>query len=249
VATILDTYMTLIKKKITEIESIVNKADNRKTAGKIYLPKEWIGKKVKTVLLSLLIMMTFVVLMTSPTAAIAKKQQPTQAVDTPSSKLQNQQNYVFIAELTGDNVAPVAAKTNATGVTKFIFDPSDNNQVYYELNITNMRNDILNVDIYQGKKRENGPSLATLYRSSLGIPLSEICCKPAESEKSKFFYFNGTISKEDFEFGPLADSRDLTRLINLFNTGNAYVEVYTNRPNSLSLSDAEIRGEILPSSS
>jgi hypothetical protein len=55
VATILDTYMTLIKKKITEIESIVNKADNRKTAGKIYLPKDWIGKKVKTVLLSSLI--------------------------------------------------------------------------------------------------------------------------------------------------------------------------------------------------
>jgi hypothetical protein len=90
--------------------------------------------------------MTFVVLMTSPTVAIAKKQLPTQAVDAPSSKLQNQQNYVFTAELTGDYVAPVAAKTNATGVAKFIFDPSDNNQVYYELNITNMKNNILNVD-------------------------------------------------------------------------------------------------------
>jgi putative transposon-encoded protein len=52
VAIISDTYMTLIKKKITEIESIVNKADKRKTAGKIYLPKDWIGKKVKTTLLS-----------------------------------------------------------------------------------------------------------------------------------------------------------------------------------------------------
>jgi hypothetical protein len=28
--------MTITKRKITEIESIVNKADNRKTAGKIY---------------------------------------------------------------------------------------------------------------------------------------------------------------------------------------------------------------------
>jgi putative transposon-encoded protein len=52
VATTLDTSMTLIKKKITEVESIVNKADKRKTAGKIYLPKDWIGKKVKTILLS-----------------------------------------------------------------------------------------------------------------------------------------------------------------------------------------------------
>jgi putative transposon-encoded protein len=62
VATILDTYMTLIKKKITEVESIVNKADNRKTAGKIYLPKDWIGKKVKTVLLSSLILIAVVVI-------------------------------------------------------------------------------------------------------------------------------------------------------------------------------------------
>jgi putative transposon-encoded protein len=44
--------MTITKRKITEVESIVNKADNRKTAGKIYLPKDWIGKKVKTILLS-----------------------------------------------------------------------------------------------------------------------------------------------------------------------------------------------------
>jgi hypothetical protein len=77
--------LTLIKKKITEVESIVNQADKRKTAGKIYLPKDWIGKKVKTVLLSSLILMTFVVLMASPTAAIAKKHQPTQAVGTPSA--------------------------------------------------------------------------------------------------------------------------------------------------------------------
>jgi hypothetical protein len=173
----------------------------------------------------------------------------TSSTTNTSSKLQKQQNYLFKAELTGDNVVPVTAKTNATGVAKFTFDPSNNNQLYYQLNITNMKNDILNVDIHQGKKRENGPSLATVYRSSLGMPLSQICCKSAESERSKFFYFNGTISKEDFEFGPLADSRDISGLINLFNTGNAYVEVYTNRPDSLTLSDAEVRGEILPSSS
>ncbi len=152
----------------------------------------------------------------------------TSSTTNTSPKLQKQQNYLFIAELTGDNVVPVTAKTNATGVAKFTFDPSNNNQIYYQLNITNMKNDILNVDIHQGKKRENGPSLATLYRSSLGMPLSQICCKSAEAERSKYFYFNGTISKEDFEFGPLADSRDISGLINLLNTGNAYVEVYTN---------------------
>jgi putative transposon-encoded protein len=53
--------MTVTKRKITEVESIVNKADNRKTAGKIYLPKDWIGKKVKTILLSSLIVIALVV--------------------------------------------------------------------------------------------------------------------------------------------------------------------------------------------
>jgi hypothetical protein len=98
----------------------------------------------------------------------------TSSTTNTSPKLQKQQNHLFIAELTGDNVVPVAAKTNATGVAKFTFDPSNNNQIYYQLNITNMKNDILNVDIHQGKKRENGPSLATLYRSSLGMPLSQV---------------------------------------------------------------------------
>jgi cytoskeletal protein RodZ len=85
VATILDTYMTLIKKKISEVESIVNKADNRKTAGKIYLPKDWIGKKVKTILLSSLVVLVLVTLVTSQAIVVAKKEQPKQAVDTPSA--------------------------------------------------------------------------------------------------------------------------------------------------------------------
>jgi hypothetical protein len=64
--------MTVTKRKITEVESIVNKADNRKTAGKIYLPKGWIGKKVKTVLISSLILLALAGLMTSQTV-VAKK--------------------------------------------------------------------------------------------------------------------------------------------------------------------------------
>jgi putative transposon-encoded protein len=74
VATILDTYMTLIKKKITEIESIVNKADNRKTAGKIYLPKDWIGKKVKTVLITSLIAMVIVVITQQDVKALTNEE-------------------------------------------------------------------------------------------------------------------------------------------------------------------------------
>jgi hypothetical protein len=75
VATILDTYMTLIKKKITEVESIVNKADNRKTAGKIYLPKDWIGKKVKTILLASLIAMVIIITQQQANAVFPTTQQ------------------------------------------------------------------------------------------------------------------------------------------------------------------------------
>jgi len=63
--------MTVTKRKITEVESIVNKADNRKTAGKIYLPKDWIGKRVKTILLSSLIVMAFMIVVTCNQAVTA----------------------------------------------------------------------------------------------------------------------------------------------------------------------------------
>ena len=98
-----------------------------------------------------------------------------------------------------------------------------------------------------GKKGENGPTIATLYSSSLGVPLSEICCKSAdaESERSKFF-FNGTISTPALEMGPLAGSKNISSVISLFNTGNAYVEVYTYQARSLVFSDPEIRGQIIP---
>jgi hypothetical protein len=47
----------------------------------------------------------------------------TSSTTSTSSKLQKQQNYLFIAELTVDNVVPVTAKTNATGVAKFTLIP------------------------------------------------------------------------------------------------------------------------------
>ena len=98
------------------------------------------------------------------------------------------------------------------------------------------------------KKTENGPSVVTLYQTTVSLP-SEICCRSAasESERSKFF-FNGTISTQDFEFGPLAGSKNITDLVRLFDTGNACVEVYTFNPKSLNFlgRDSEIRGQIMP---
>jgi hypothetical protein len=95
--------------------------------------------------------------------------------------------------------------------------------------------------VHLGKETENGRSIVTLYQTTISLP-SEICCRSAasESERSKFF-FNGTISTQSLEFGPLAGSKNIADLIGLFDTGNAYVEVYTHNPKSLSCLMATVR--------
>ena len=162
-----------------------------------------------------------------------------------SKLLQEQQN--FIAKLTGDNTIP-SVNTNATGITKFETKSPNSNEVYYEINLTNLRNDVARVEVHLGKANENGPSVVTLYQTTVSLP-SEICCRSAtsESERTKFF-FNGTISTQDFEFGALTGSKNIADLVRHFDSGNAYVEVYTHNPISLSFSgmDSEIRGQIMP---
>jgi hypothetical protein len=163
------------------------------------------------------------------------------------SKILQEQNHSFIAILTGNNVIPPVS-TNATGSVKFQSNASNFNELYYEINLTNIHNDVAKVDVYLGNKTENGRSVVTLYQTTISMP-SEICCRSAasESERSKFF-FNGTISTQNLEFGPLANSKNITDLVRLFNRGNTYVEVDTYQPKSLSLSgsDSELRGQILP---
>jgi hypothetical protein len=169
-------------------------------------------------------------------------------VSSESNLLQQpQQNQSYIANLTGDsNIPPV--NTNATGIVKFITNDHyyDNNELYYEINLTNIHSDVGKVDIHMGNKNENGPAVITLYQTTTSIP-SEICCTSADSEHEKTkLFFNGTVFTQAFEFGPLADSRNITDLVKLFNNGSTYVQVYTYHPDSPSLfgMDGEIRGQI-----
>src|SRR6476619_270627 len=175
--------------------------------------------------------------------------QLTGTVTSSESKLlqQSQQNQSYIANLAGENNIP-PENTNATGIVKFITNDHyyDNNEVYYELNLTNLDSDVGKVEVHLGQKNENGPAVTTLYQTTQALP-SEICCTSADSEyeRTKLF-FNGTVFTQDFEFGPLADIKNITDLVNLFNNGSAYVQVYTYHPDSLSLFglDDEIRGQI-----
>ena len=167
------------------------------------------------------------------------------AATSSDSDIRQQQNQSFIGLLTGNNVIPPVS-TNATGIVKFQANSSNINELYYKINLTNILYDVARIDLHLGNKTENGRSLVTLYRTTINP--SEICCRSAasESERNKFF-FNGTISTQNFEFGPLAN-KNITELIRLFNRGNAYVEVDTYQPKSSSLSgsDSEIRGQIMP---
>ena len=169
------------------------------------------------------------------------------AAASSDSNISQEQNHSFIALLTGNNVIPPVS-TNATGIVKFQANASNINELYYEIKLTNLHNDVARVDVYLGNKTENGRSVVTLYQTTISMP-SEICCRSAasESERSKFF-FNGTISTQNLEYGPLASSKNITDLVRLFNRGNTYVEVDTYQPKSLSLSgsDSEIRGQIMP---
>lgn len=165
-----------------------------------------------------------------------------------SNLLQQQQNHSFFAILSGNNNVP-KVNTTATGISKFYANAAKyDNELHYEINLTNIHNDVVRVDVRIGKKTENGPTVTTLYQSTLSLP-SEICCRSAasESERSKFF-FNGTISTQNLELGPLAGSTDIADLVRLFDSGNAYVQVYTYNHKSLSLlgGDSEIRGQIMP---
>ena len=169
-------------------------------------------------------------------------------VSSESKLLQpTQQNQSYIANLAGvNNIPPV--NTNATGIVKFITNDHyyDNNEVYYEINLTNLNSDVGKVEVHLGQKNENGPAVTTLYQTTTSLP-SEICCTSADSENERTkLFFNGRVFPQAFEFGPLADSKNITDLVNLFNNGSAYVQVYTYRPDSLSLFglDDEIRGQI-----
>lgn len=161
------------------------------------------------------------------------------------SNIPQQQNQSFIAFLAGNNVIPTVS-TNTTGIVKFQANSSNINELFYKINLTDIINEVARIDLDIGNKTENGRSLVTLYRTTINP--SEICCRSAasESDRNKFF-FNGTISTQNFEFGPFAN-KNMTDLIRLFNRGNAYVEVQTYQPKSLNLSgsDSEIRGQIMP---
>lgn len=127
----------------------------------------------------------------------------------------------FVAGLTGiEEVPPV--HTNATGSA--IFLPTLEGKLMYILNVTDIDN-VTKADVHVGKQGENGPVVVTIFTSE---------SPPAQ--------INGTLSQGNISSanlqGPMK-GKQLSGLIDLFQHGNAYVNVGTEQnPNG------EIRGQI-----
>lgn len=166
-----------------------------------------------------------------------------------SSPLQIQSlwNQTFVSHLVVNNTVPGGIH-NATGFVKFLTNPvlQNDNEIYYEINLTNIQNEISKVDLHYGNQKIDGPTIATLYQRTLSLP-PDICCKSAESDQNRNkFFFNGTIAIQSLQYGPLYDAENIGELVKLFNNDSAYVEVYTFDPDSQSLFGMknELRGQI-----
>lgn len=156
-------------------------------------------------------------------------------------------NQSFVSHLTGNNTIPEVI-TNATGTVRFLINPvlQNNNEIYYEINLTNVRNDISKVDLRYGSQKTDGPTIAVLYQRTLSIPI-DICCKSVESDQNRDkFFFNGTITIPSLQFGLLYNAKNIEEVVKLFHNNSAYVEVYTFDPDQQSIFGMknELRGQI-----
>ncbi len=128
----------------------------------------------------------------------------------------------FKVKLTGSKVVP-PVKTPARG--EAIFNKGrTTNEVTYKLTVHNLQGATA-AHIHEGKKGKNGPPVATLFAG------------PTKTAKFSGTLAEGTITAKDL-IGPLK-GKSLKELVHLMNTGDAYVNVHTEK-----YPDGELRGQI-----
>jgi CHRD domain len=131
------------------------------------------------------------------------------------------QGQSFHAKLTGKDEVP-PKNTKATGTAEFTVTGTDS--MKYKVSVTDMEK-VTAAHIHKGKPGENGPVVATLFKTN------------SPSARTNGDLSQGTITSAKLE-GPLA-GKHLGDLINMINNGNAYVNVHTQaNPNG------EIRGQM-----
>jgi hypothetical protein len=142
---------------------------------------------------------------------------------------------IYSASLSGDAEIP-SVNTQASGKATFDLSAqaaalggaaaaaSSDDQMFYEINLQNI-DQITAAHIHMGANGENGPVIVTLFDPD--VPTSEINGE----------LVSATITAQNLE-GPL-ESKQISDLVDLFDTGGAYVNVHTQTN-----PDGEIRGTI-----
>jgi CHRD domain len=131
------------------------------------------------------------------------------------------QGQSFHAKLTGkDEVPPKDAK--ATGTAEFTVTGADS--MKYKVSVTDMEK-VTAAHIHKGKAGENGPVVATLFKTD------------SPSATTNGLLSQGTVTSAKLE-GPLA-GKHVSDVVNMINNGDAYVNVHTQANPK-----GEIRGQL-----
>lgn len=144
---------------------------------------------------------------------------------------EQEREHKFTAKMTGhDVVFPKATK--ATGTAEFILE-HDGKTLSYKISVKDIHS-VKIASIHNGSRGQNGPALATLFRSRtanpiLGFVTEKIPINGALSE--------GTITSSNLQ-GPLK-GKQVSDLANIMKAGQAYVDIRTKQ-----YPKGEIRGQI-----
>lgn len=130
-------------------------------------------------------------------------------------------NANFNVKLSGDQELHVV-DTRAKGVAIFRFN-KDNSMVNFQINVSKLE-DVRFAHIHLGKRGENGPVVVTLQSTKIDGPVNGV-------------YAKGMLT--DSNLGGRLTGGDLTILKEALRTGNAYVNVHTDK-----YPPGELRGQL-----
>jgi CHRD domain len=144
---------------------------------------------------------------------------------------EKEQEHKFTTKLTGSEEVP-RKTTNATGTAEFILE-HDGKTLSYKISVKDIHS-VTIASIHNGSKGENGPAVATLFRSRIGNPILGFVTEkiPINGVLSE-----GTITSSNLQ-GPLK-GKQVSDLANIMKAGQAYANIRTKQNPK-----GEIRGQI-----
>jgi CHRD domain-containing protein len=144
---------------------------------------------------------------------------------------EKEQEHKFTTKLTGSEEVP-RKTTKATGTAEFILE-YDGKTLSYKISVKDIHS-VTIASIHNGSKGENGPAVATLFRSRTGNPILGFV---TEKIPINGLLSEGTITSSNLQ-GPLK-GKQVSDLANIMKAGQAYANIRTKQNPK-----GEIRGQI-----